>query len=237
MSDIIMRLQKQDWDAAAGELHRQGWALLPGVLTPAECKELIKGYGAGDLYRKTITMERYRFGLGEYKYFRYPLPGLIQTIREMVYPHLVPVANRWMEVLRLEERFPDSLEALLAECRAHGQSLPTALILQYGQGGHNTLHQDLYGDVYFPMQIVLFLSEPEEDYTGGEFVLTEQVPRAQSKAIVLRPKRGDLLVFTTQFRPVKGSKGYYRVNMKHGVSPLHGGQRYTLGIIFHDAKS
>lgn len=236
MKDITTRLQEKDWTAVTEDLHRQGWALLPGVLTTQECGKLIGGYANDSAYRKTITMERYRFGLGEYKYFRYPLPELIQTIRTTIYPYLVPVANRWMEVLHLEKRFPDPLEGLLAECRQHGQTLPTALILQYGPGGHNTLHQDLYGDVYFPMQVVLFLNEPEEDYTGGEFVLTEQVPRAQSKAIVLRPRRGDVLVFTTQFRPVKGSKGYYRVNMKHGVSPLHSGRRYTLGVIFHDAK-
>jgi hypothetical protein len=182
-------------------------------------------------------MERYRFGAGEYKYFSYPLPSLINDIRQTVYPHIAPIANKWMEVLHLDQRFPATHEALRKRCHDHKQVHPTVLILQYGKGGFNTLHQDLYGDIYFPMQLVLFLSEPGDDYTGGEFVLTEQIPRAQSKAIVLSPRRGDMLLFTTNFRPAKGSKGYYRVNMKHGVSPVHTGQRYTLGIIFHDALS
>jgi len=182
-------------------------------------------------------MERYRFGLGEYKYFQYPLTDLITEIRERIYKYLAPVANKWMEFLKIDTRYPDNHEALQKLCAAGGQELPTALILKYGKGGFNTLHQDLYGDIYFPMQAVLFLNQPEEDYTGGEFVLTEQIPRAQSKANVLKPERGDMLIFTTNFRPVKGSKGYYRVNMKHGVSPLHSGERHTLGIIFHDARS
>ena len=182
-------------------------------------------------------MERYRFGLGEYKYFQYPLPGLVEDIRRSVYPHLAPVANRWMEALGEKRRYPPEHEALLQVCRDHGQDQPTILILQYGEGGFNTLHQDLYGEVYFPLQLVLFLNEPEEDYTGGEFVLMEQVPRAQSKANVLRPSRGDMLLFTTHSRPARGSRGYYRVHMKHGVSPVHGGKRHTLGIIFHDATA
>jgi hypothetical protein len=237
MKDITGRLHAISWDAVAGDLNGQGYALVPGVLTKKECMELIRSYGSEGLYRKTISMERYRFGAGEYKYFRYPLPDLLQEIRQTAYPYLAPVANRWMEELREEGRYPATLDALLKTCQAHHQEQPTALILKYNAGGFNTLHQDLYGDIYFPLQVVLFLNEPEEDYRGGEFVLTEQVPRAQSKAMVLRPKRGDLLIFTTRSRPVKGSKGYYRVNIKHGVSLLHSGQRHTVGIIFHDALS
>jgi hypothetical protein len=152
-----------------------------------------------------------------------------------LYPKLAPVANNWMRVLNIDQHFPENLDTLLEYCHTNGQNRPTPLILKYGTGGYNTLHQDLYGDVYFPMQAVLFLNDPEVDYEGGEFVLIEQRPRAQSKAIVLKPRKGDMLLFTTNFRPVKGSKGYYRVNMKHGVSELTGGNRHTVGIIFHDA--
>jgi hypothetical protein len=182
-------------------------------------------------------MERYRFGLGEYKYFDYPLPRLIQTIREMVYPRLVPIANTWMKQLIIDKQFPGTLPEMQTLCQQNNQLKPTVLILKYGEGGHNTLHQDLYGEVYFPIQAVLFLNEPDEDYTGGEFVLTQQTPRAPSKAIVLKPKKGDMLLFTTNFRPIKGNKGYYRAMMKHGVSEIHSGERYALGIIFHNALS
>ena len=237
MNSIIERLRSRDWGKITADLQERGYALTPGVLHKKECESLISSYGEASFYRKTITMERYRFGLGEYKYFRYPLPDLVNDIRQTVYPYIAPVANKWMEVLNIDTRFPVIHDALKERCHTHGQTQPTVLILKYGEGGYNTLHQDLYGEVWFPMQGVLFLNEPEEDYTGGEFVLTEQIPRAQSKANVLRPGRGDLLLFTTNFRPVKGSKGYYRVNMKHGVSPLHSGNRHTLGIIFHDAIS
>lgn len=180
-------------------------------------------------------MEWYRFGLGEYKYFDYPLPDMLQTIREHIYPHLVSVANLWMEVLKTGIKYPSSLSELHALCQNQNQLKPTVLILKYGPGGYNTLHQDLYGEVYFPFQLVLFLTEPDQDYLGGEFVMTEQVPRAQSKAIVLSPRKGDILLFTTNFRPVKGTRGYYRANMRHGVSEVREGKRKTLGIIFHDA--
>jgi len=165
------------------------------------------------------------------------MPSILQTVRANVYTRLVSVANAWMDALQIDHSFPSTHEELLALCRKHNQHKPTVLILKYGAGGHNTLHQDLYGDVYFPLQAVLFLNEPGDDYDGGEFVMTQQTPRAQSKAIVLQPKRGDVLVFTTNFRPVKGSKGYYRANMKHGVSEVHSGKRHTLGIVFHDAVS
>jgi hypothetical protein len=165
------------------------------------------------------------------------LPDLIQTIRTIIYPHLASIANTWMQMLNIDTRFPLTHQQLLQQCRNNNQMKATVLILKYGRGGFNTLHQDMYGEVYFPIQTVLFLNEPEEEYTGGEFVLTQQTPRAQSKAIVLKPKKGDMLIFTTNFRPVQGAKGYYRVNMKHGVSEVHGGERHTLGIIFHDAIS
>ncbi len=225
------------WTAVKDEMNLHGYAILPGIISSDQCDDLIRNYENSGIYRKTVVMERYRFGLGEYKYFNYPLPPLIQTIRETVYTRLAPIANLWMNVLNIDRTFPESLEELHIQCRENGQNKPTALILKYGKGGFNTMHQDLYGDLFFPIQCVLFLTEPEDDFTGGEFVLMQQIPRAQSKAVVLKPKKGDMLMFTTNFRPEKGSRGYYRVNMKHGVSEVHSGQRYTLGIIFHDALS
>ncbi len=232
---IEKRIAAANWQQVTEDLHTKGFAHIPGLLRDEECHQLIAEYHHKDLYRKTVVMERYRFGSGEYKYFSYPLPALIQQLRENLYPALAPVANLWMNVLGINQHFPTEHKALQERCRTNGQQLSTALILKYGKGGFNTLHQDLYGDVYFPMQAVVFLNEPGKEYTGGEFVLTEQVPRAQSKAIVLKPGKGDLLVFTSNFRPVKGSKGYYRVNMKHGVSEVESGERHSLGIIFHDA--
>jgi hypothetical protein len=237
MKPLIERLKEKDWAEVAENMHSRGYAIVKNVLTKTECNGLIESYDAEQVYRKTISMARYRFGLGEYKYFRYPLPEMITQIRETVYPMIAPIANRWMELLHTRSSFPATHDELKTLCAEHGQPHPTILILKYGKNGFNTLHQDLYGDVYFPMQLVLFLNEPGEDYTGGEFVLTEQIPRAQSKANVIIPRRGDMLLFTTNFRPAKGTKGYYRVNMKHGVSPLHSGHRHTLGIIFHDALS
>lgn len=237
MKNIKAKLSAIDWQTITEEMNEKGYAIVPGLLSNEQCKELIKNYGKANLYRKTVGMERYRFGLGEYKYFNYPLPGIIQTIRENVYPKLAPIANGWMKVLNIDKKFPGTFNELQTLCHSANQTKPTVLILKYGKGGHNTLHQDLYGDIFFPIQTFLFLNEPGKDYTGGEFVLTQQTPRAQSKAIVLKPKKGNMLMFTTNFRPVKGTKGYYRVNMKHGVSELHEGERHTLGIIFHDALS
>lgn len=233
----MINIENLDWTTIQEKLHLNGIALLEKALNPEECDHLIEQYDNQALYRKTIVMERYRFGLGEYKYMSYPLPPIIQSLREQVYPKLTAVANQWMEVLKQAVRYPPDLADFQMLCQATGQTKPTVLILKYGKGGHNTLHQDLYGAVFFPIQMVIFLSEPDVDYTGGEFVLTEQVPRAQSKATVLKPRKGDILLFTTSFRPVKGSKGYYRVSMKHGVSEVLAGNRYTLGIIFHDALS
>jgi hypothetical protein len=230
-------LKTLDWKRLTDDLHQQGYALAEGVLTADQCAALIASYNEAELYRKTINMERYRFGRGEYKYFNYPLPPLLQNIRQDLYPHLAPVANLWMEMLGMERRYPATLNEFHELCRANNQAKPTVLILKYGAGDYNTLHQDLYGDLFFPIQAVLFLNDPAKDYSGGELILTQQNPRAQSKATVIRPGLGDLLVFTTNFRPVKGTKGYYRVNVKHGVSEVHSGQRHSLGIIFHDAQN
>ncbi len=237
MPDIQSKIAALDWDNSTAALHQKGYALIPGLLTAQQCDLFKENYTDPAAYRKTVVMERYRYGLGEYRYFNYPLPELIQTLRTHIYPYLAPVANTWMKVLRKDKQFPLTHEELLQQCRDNQQTKATVLILKYGPGGYNALHQDLYGDIYFPIQLVLFLNEPDQDFSGGEFVLTEQEPRAQSKAIVLKPKKGDMLLFTTNFRPVKGSMGYYRVQMKHGVSEVHRGERYTLGIIFHDALS
>nr|WP_294872778.1 2OG-Fe(II) oxygenase [uncultured Pedobacter sp.] len=237
MKSIIERIAEINWAKIRVELHDKGFVVIKNILTKAECGELIEDYNADDTYRKTVNMERYRFGLGEYKYFSYPLPEIITELRENIYPKIAPVANSWMEELKLNTHFPLVHQELKQICHDHGQTKPTVLILKYGEGGFNTLHQDLYGEIYFPMQMVLMLDQTDEDYKGGEFVITEQIPRAQSKANVLKPDLGDMVIFTTNFRPVKGSKGYYRVNMKHGVSPLQSGNRHSLGIIFHDALS
>lgn len=226
-----------DWRHITEDLHGKGYGLLTQVLSDRECDDLSAAYEVPQHYRKTIVMERYRFGLGEYKYFQYPLPEIIKSLREQFYAKLASVANKWMKVLNVDQHYPADFQDFQKQCHANQQSKPTVLILKYGRGGHNTLHQDLYGAVFFPIQLVIFLSEPGIDYEGGEFVLTQQTPRAQSKAIVLKPKKGDILLFTTNFRPVKGIRGYYRVNMKHGVAEVTSGNRFTLGIIFHDALS
>lgn len=237
MRSASEKIAAAPWREIGENMHEKGYALIPGVLTGDQCEELKRNYGRSVGYRKTVVMERHRFGLGEYKYFDYPLPEVVGEIRENVYPFLAPLANQWMVALNIDRRFPPTHPELLEQCRNNGQLNATPLILKYGQGGFNTLHQDLYGEVYFPFQAVLFLDEIGTDYSGGEFVMTEQIPRAQSKAIVLRPPKGDMLIFTTNFRPVKGSRGYYRAHMKHGVSEVHSGRRHTLGIIFHDAVS
>jgi len=234
---IKQKLQETDWEIVANEMHQNGFAILPNLLSDEQCEILKAEYNNPNAYRKTVVMERYSFGLGEYKYFNYPLPDIIQQIRTNIYPHLAPIANMWFKALNIDKQFPLKHAELLQQCHENNQQKATVLILKYGKGGFNTLHQDLYGDVYFPIQTVLFLNEPDKDFTGGEFVLTQQIPRAQSKAIVLKPRKGDMLIFTTNFKPEKGTKGYYRVNMKHGISEVKSGERYTLGIIFHDALS
>ena len=233
---IKHRIDNLNWKEITKTLHDKGFVIVKNVLNKEECDTLIKDYNT-DEYRKTINMERYRFGSGEYKYYKYPLPAIITDLRESIYPQIAPVANQWMQELGIDKQFPPTHEEMKELCHAAGQTKPTVLILKYAEGGFNTLHQDLYGEVYFPLQMVFMLDQINQDYTGGEFVITEQIPRAQSKANVLIPGLGDMVLFTTNFRPVKGSKGYYRVNMKHGVSPLHSGHRHSLGIIFHDALS
>ncbi len=229
------KISEIDWQLVSEEMNTKGYSLVPRFLNDQYCKERINEYGNEDIYRKTITMERHSFGLGEYKYFKYPLPDLIHIIREAVYPKLVPIANMWMKMLSIKRYYPDEFDELQKLCHQNNQLKPTVLILKYGKGGYNTLHQDLYGDIFFPFQLVLFLNEVDDDYSGGEFVLTQQIPRAQSKAIVLRPRKGGMLIITTNFRPMNGSKGYYRAQMRHGVSEVRSGDRYVLGIIFHDA--
>ena len=234
--DTKSRIETVNWKAVRRNLNNTGYAIVKKILSKEDCDSLIEGYNDDTLYRKTISMERYQFGKGEYKYYDYPLPAIIQRMRELVYPNIVPVANLWMKVLNRPVSFPEKHTDMLQACQAADQHKPTPLILNYSEGGFNTLHQDLYGDVFFPIQAVFFLSESGKDYQGGEFVMTEQRPRAQSKAIVLNPMQGDMLLFTTNFRPVKGTRGYYQVKMKHGVSEVKDGKRFTLGVIFHDAK-
>lgn len=222
-------------DSLYDAMNRQGYALIPSFISGDTCKQLREQYADASLYRSTINMQRYRFGKGEYRYFNYPLPQVIEQIRKTLYPPLAVLANDWAAKIKWNIHYPEKHEDFIAMCHAKNQLRPTPLILRYEKGGFNTLHQDLYGEIYFPFQVVFVLSQSDVDFTGGEFVLTEQIPRAQSKAIVLKPNLGDVLVFTTHSRPMQGTRGYYRVNMKHGVSEVTSGQRYALGVIFHDA--
>ena len=234
---IDQRIAKIDWQQVIEDLLHNGYSSISKLLNSEHCEQLKKLYGDHSRYRKTVDMQRYRFGNGEYRYFKYPLPEIVYNLREKIYPLLVPVANAWMKSLKLSQEFPNNLEEFSNICVQHEQLLPTPLMLKYNEGGFNTLHQDLYGDVYFPIQLVINLSEPGTDFSGGELVLTEQIPRAQSRARVLQPGKGDMIIFASNFRPAKGTKGFYRVTMKHGVSEVIRGQRFALGIIFHDAKS
>jgi hypothetical protein len=226
----------KDWGQICELLNNQGFAKINNTLTEAECSQLVEGYTNDDLYRSTIDMKRYRFGEGQYRYFNYPLPPLIQKIRTEYYSPLAKLANEWNEKLAIGIKYPDSHSEFIRVCHEHQQLRPTPLILRYEAGGHNTLHQDLYGDIYFPFQVVFLLTEPGKDHEGGEFVLTEQVPRAQSIARVVPARKGDAVIFTTNFRPVSGIRGYYRAKLKHGVSMVLSGQRYAMGVIFHDGN-
>ncbi|CAN5896264.1 2OG-Fe(II) oxygenase [soil metagenome] len=217
------------------DLDRYGCTVIPALLPPAACRDLAALYGAQDGFRSRVVMARHGFGQGEYRYFSYPLPDRVQALREALYPQLVGIANRWNETLGLEVRYPLQHKDFLARCHAAGQVRPTPLMLQYGPGDYNCLHQDLYGEHVFPLQVAVLLSEPGTDFTGGEFVLTEQRPRMQSRAEVVPLRQGDAVVFAVHHRPVQGTRGAYRVGMRHGVSRLRSGQRHTLGIIFHDA--
>ena len=223
-----------DWEQAGQSLTAQGFAHLPAILTPDECAGLMALYGQADLFRSRIDMAQYRFGRGEYQYFRYPLPPLVEKLRHALYPYLAPVANHWAELLATDDRYPENLDELLAVCHERGQTRPTPLMLRYRAGDYNCLHQDVYGAVTFPLQVVCFLSEPDVDYAGGEFLLTEQIPRAQTMGRALRPRKGDALAITTRHRPGAGKRGAYRVTVRHGVSPVMAGERWTLGVIFHD---
>jgi hypothetical protein len=233
--ELQQRIAQADWSAVTESLNNKGYATVPGILLPDECDALVAQYGDDTRYRKTIQMENHGYGMGQYKYYAYPLPGIVQQLREGIYPNIAPVANNWMKALVIEKTFPGSLNELTELCHQQGQNRPTPLILKYGKGGYNALHQDLYGEVFFPMQAVVCLNQPGKDFEGGEFVLVEQRPRMQSRAIVLNPGKGDMLIFTTNYRPAQGAKGYHRVNMRHGVSELSSGERHTLGVIFHDA--
>lgn len=224
-----------NWSHITHDLNEKGFSIIPSVLLPEECNHLSGLYADHELYRNTIDMKRYRFGMGEYRYFNYPLPPVIQVLREEFYRPLSRIANEWMRNLVIEKQFPETHQELIEQCRVHDQHRPTPLLLRYHTGGFNTLHQDLYGEIYFPFQVVIALTQHGRDHEGGELVLVEQIPRAQSKAVIVKPDQGDVVIFTTNFRPVKGTRGYYRANMKHGVSEVKSGERYALGIIFHDA--
>ena len=233
---ISERIDALDWGGLADQLDERGFAITEPVLDRSECEALAALF-EGDVFRSTVEMARHRFGEGRYRYFSHPLPDPIQAAREAFYERLAPIANRWADLLSGESpKFPATHDALLARCRAAGQTRPTPLLLRYRAGDWNALHQDLYGDVYFPFQVLTVLSEARADYTGGEFVLLEQRPRAQSRAHALRPPRGAFVIFPTRERPNRGSRGYHRVALRHGVSTVTSGERTALGIIFHDSK-
>lgn len=225
-----------DWEAAAAELDQHGAAMLPALLTPQECRAIAALYPEDGPFRSRVVMARHGFGRGEYKYFAYPLPEPIAGLRAALYPRLAPVANGWNARMGIGTRYPERHEAFLKACHAAGQTRPTPLLLQYEPGDFNCLHQDLYGDLAFPLQVAILLSEPGRDFTGGEFVLTEQRPRMQSRPEVVPLRQGDGVAFAVHHRPVAGTRGDYRVNLRHGVSRLRSGRRHTLGIIFHDAR-
>ncbi|MGH6761156.1 MAG: 2OG-Fe(II) oxygenase [Phyllobacterium sp.] len=230
------RVKRYDWATFADELSSYGCAVIKKLLTPEECVEMASLYTHGEHFRSHVIMARHGFGKGEYRYFRYPLPDIVAGLRAALYPNLAGIANGWNERMGLEQRYPAEHSAFLKSCHAGGQTRPTPLLLQYEAGDFNCLHQDLYGELAFPLQVAILLSEPETDFTGGEFVLTEQRPRMQSRVEVVPLRRGDAVIFAVHNRPVRGTKGYYRVNLRHGVSRVRSGQRHTLGVIFHDAK-
>jgi len=229
------RVAAYDWAALARELDNFGCAILPKLLSPAECRTVAALYSNESHFRSHIIMARHGFGNGEYRYFKYPLPDLVDGFRTALYPRLAGVANEWTRRMGIDERYPDDHASFLERCHDAGQTRPTPLLLQYVQGDFNCLHQDLYGDLAFPIQVATLLSEPGADFTGGEFVLTEQRPRMQSRVEVVPLRQGDGVAFAVHNRPVQGSKGNYRVNLRHGVSRVRSGMRHTLGIIFHDA--
>ena len=232
---INERIAGLDWDRLTDEIDRQGWATTGPLLSAGERRALVDGYGDDDLYRSTVVMARHGFGRGEYRYFAYPLPPLVHQLRAGLYERLAPLANQWRSAMGSSESLPAQVEEYMLRCHAAGQRRPTPLILRYGPGDYNCLHQDLYGELNFPLQAAFLLSEPGSDFTGGELVLTEQRPRMQSRIQVVPLEAGEAVIFAVNHRPVQGTRGTYRVAMRHGVSPLREGKRHTLGIILHDA--
>ncbi len=233
--DLAERIAGLDFEALSCELDAHGAALAPALLSADECAALAGAYDEDALFRSRVIMGRHGFGRGEYRYFAYPLPDLVAALRQGLYPPLAAIANRWNAVLGEPARYPTDHAGYLARCHAAGQTRPTPLVLRYGEGDYNCLHQDLYGAEVFPLQVAILLSEPGGDFTGGEFVLTEQRPRMQSRAEVVPLAQGDAVIFPVHHRPVQGARGPYRVNLRHGVSRLRSGRRHTLGVIFHDA--
>ena len=226
-----------DWKQTLDQLDERGFALLTGVLTQETCEAIAAAYDDDGQFRSRIEMSRYAFGRGEYKYFKYPLPPIVQQLRSLIYPHIAPLANQWLDRLGSKQpNYPEKLAEFTRQCHRAGQKRPTPLMLKYGPGDFNCLHQDLYGEIFFPFQVTFFLSLSGRDFDGGEFVLAEQQPRRQSRIEVLTPNQGDAVIFSVHHRPVRGTRGYYRATLRHGVSTVHSGERYTLGIIFHDAK-
>jgi uncharacterized protein len=236
VDELVARTKACDWERVGKELDQVGNAVLPALVSADECDALAELYPEEEPFRSRIVMARHGFGRGEYKYFRYPLPEPVASLRTALYPHLAPIATRWNHALGLGVRYPATHEKFLALCHAAGQSRPTPLLLRYGAGDYNCLHQDVYGEHVFPLQVAILLSEPGRDFTGGEFVMTEQRPRMQSRAEVVPLRKGDGVVFTVRNRPVQGSRGVYRVNLRHGVSRIRSGVRHVVGIIFHDAS-
>jgi hypothetical protein len=234
-ADVVSRIVAIDWARVEHDLDAQGSAVVERLLTPEECETSAAFYADDTLFRSRIVMARHGFGRGEYRYFAYPLPAIVARLRSALYPRLVPLANRWHEALGEDARFPASHAAFIRRCHAAGQRRPTPLLLKYAAGDYNCLHQDLYGEHVFPLQVAILLAAPGRDFSGGQFVLTEQRPRMQSRAQVVELQQGDAVVFAVHHRPVRGTRGFYRVNMRHGVSELRSGRRHTLGIIFHDA--
>jgi len=234
---VTQRIDTLDWKGAAESLSERGYTVTSPILSAAECAALVAIYGDESRFRSQIIMERYRFGIGDYKYFANPIPEIVSEFRTSAYPHLAEVANRWTEALgEKNPHFPREHADFLKLCHKAGQTKPTPLMLHYEAGGYNCLHQDLYGEISFPLQMVFLLGQQGREWEGGEFILVEQQPRAQSRPQVVLANCGQAIIFATRYRPVKGSRGYYRVNLRHGVSRVHRGTRYTLGIIFHDAK-
>jgi uncharacterized protein len=232
----VARIKTLDWERISRDLDAQGSAILEGVLSADECRALADLYPEDGLFRSRVVMARHGFGRGEYKYFSYPLPEIIADLRTTLYPRLMPIANRWNAAMGNEVRYPEEHSDFIRRCHDAGQLRPTPLLLQYGEGDYNCLHQDLYGEHVFPIQVAILLSDPGKDFTGGEFVLTEQRPRMQSRPEVVPLRRGDAVAFAVHHRPVQGTRGTYRVNLRHGVSRLRSGHRHTVGIIFHDAE-